>query len=237
MGNSDKIIRCKKQISALFVKSNGVYSKLGIVDPWPLERDARKYKGPFPVITHPPCKRWGRYWSGGPSVKVRRFKGDDDGCFASALWAVRTFSGVLEHPEASHAWDWFGLQRPPRSGGWTSVDQYGGRSCCVEQGHYGHLARKATWLYIVPKFELLELKWGPSSASAKIDCGFHSKTERQLLRNTVDRSGYNVRFDTPKLFALLLIDLVLGITQSICDINMLDDKKLEFYLLNGFTHE
>lgn len=34
-----------------------------------------------------------------------------------------------------------------------------GWTCCVEQGHYGHLSRKATWLYAV-RTERPELQWG-----------------------------------------------------------------------------
>lgn len=88
-------------IAALFVATGGVYFGLPDVDPWDEARDARGYAGPHPVVAHPPCERWGRYWHGGPSVKVRRVKGDDGGCFASALAAVRRWGGVLEHPEAS----------------------------------------------------------------------------------------------------------------------------------------
>ena len=32
---------------------------------------------------------------------------------------------------------------PPRFGGWVNADWLGGWTCCVEQGHYGHRARKA----------------------------------------------------------------------------------------------
>jgi hypothetical protein len=62
---------------------------------------------------------------------------------------VRAFGGVLEHPEASHAWRRFGLLPPPRNGGWVAAGDMIGWTCCVEQGHYGHRARKATWLYAV----------------------------------------------------------------------------------------
>ncbi|MFQ5382028.1 MAG: hypothetical protein ACE5EF_10455 [Dehalococcoidia bacterium] len=167
-------------VAALYVQPNGAYAGVPGVDPWDAERDARTYRGPHPVVAHPPCERWGRYWSGGPSARVRRLKGDDGGCFAAALWAVRTFGGVLEHPEASHAWTWHGIARPPRAGGWVQADALGGWTCCVEQGHYGHRARKATWLYAWG-LEPPELRWGPSEGE-RLDEGFHSAEERRAAR-------------------------------------------------------
>lgn len=104
-------------VAALYVQTDGCYFGLPDVDPWDEPRDARKYAGPWPVVAHPPCERWGRYWFGGPSAKVRRIKGDDGGCFKAALEAVRKFGGVLEHPEASAAWAHFGLAAPPKWGG------------------------------------------------------------------------------------------------------------------------
>lgn len=129
-------------IAALFVADYGPYINREGIDPWTEARDARKYVGPHPVIAHPPCERWGRYWSGGPSAKVRRKLGDDNGCFESALKAVRTYGGVLEHPAHSKAWEVFGLRKPPREGRWMP-NPSGGWVCHVEQGHYGHPARKA----------------------------------------------------------------------------------------------
>lgn len=131
-------------VAALFVEKNGPYFGIHGVDPWDKSRDARKYRGPHPVIAHPPCERWGRYWHGGPSARVRRKLGDDGGCFKAALASVRKHGGVLEHPEATHAFKWFGLPIPSWSGGWTQPDLWGGSSACVSQGHYGHRARKMT---------------------------------------------------------------------------------------------
>jgi hypothetical protein len=167
-------------IAALFVEKGGCYCGLPNVDPWDAERDARLYAGPWPVVAHPPCERWGRYWSGGPSAKVRRQKGDDGGCFAAALASVRRWGGVLEHPQASHAWRAFDLITPPWGGGWVAAGDGVGWTCCVEQGHYGHRARKATWLYAVG-VELPLLKWGPS-AGERLDEGFHSNAERDAAR-------------------------------------------------------
>ena len=173
-------------IAALFVEKHGSYAGLPGVEVWDIERDARKYQGPWPVVAHPPCERWGRYWSGGPSAKVRRQLGDDGGCFAAALLAVRTWGGILEHPEASHAFREFGLGSPWPGGGWDASGDGQGVICQVEQGHYGHAARKKTWLYAVGPNEFVELvpelKWGPCEGRQRLDEGFHSKEERRAAR-------------------------------------------------------
>lgn len=198
-----------RKVAALYVETDGVYFGRPDVDPWDLGRDARGYRGPHPVVAHPPCKRWGRYWHGGPSAKQRRILGDDDGCFAAALWAVRTYGGVIEHPEASHAWAWFGLSAPHRFGGWTFKDKWGGRSCCVEQGHYGHRARKATWLYAVTG-NFPDMCWGASQGE-RMDEGFHSAEERRAARANgvapVERLSAKQRLATPPAFAEVLIQM------------------------------
>lgn len=196
-------------IAALFVEKNGPYFGIEGILPWGEDRDARLYKGPHPVIAHPPCERWGRYWSGGPSAKVRRNLGDDEGCFAAALEAVRKFGGLLEHPEASHAFKAFRLPLPLWHGGWTARDHFGGRSCCVAQGHYGHRARKMTWLYAVG-IRFPELIWGPSPPSLRLDEGFHSKEERARAIKTgvCQRLSARQRKLTPIIFRDLLIQMV-----------------------------
>lgn len=151
------------RVAALFVETGGSYYGLPSVDPWDQVRDARQYRGPHPVVAHPPCQRWGKLWAGQPlhikRTGERKVKGDDGGCFASALANVRRCGGVLEHPWGSHAWSHFGLNKPPRAGGWISADFLGGWTCCVEQGRYGHYARKPTLLYAFG-VELPEMDWG-----------------------------------------------------------------------------
>lgn len=195
-------------IAALFVEENGPYINIEGVDPWTKCRDARDYDGPHPVIAHPPCQRWGRYWSGGPSAKTRRFMGDDKGCFWAALSSVRQFGGVLEHPEASYAFKLFGLPIPEWNGGWTDVDQYGGRACCVAQGHYGHKAQKMTWLYAV-RTAYPELIWGPCKNKVRMDLGFHSSEERKRAPKTEipERLTQRQRLLTPEPFRDLLISI------------------------------
>lgn len=199
-------------IAALFVETNGPYYGIPDVDPWDVKRDARKYAGPHPVVAHPPCERWGRYWSGGPSARVRRKLGDDNGCFASALESVRKWGGVLEHPEASHAWRAHGLTPPPRWGNWVSAGDFVGWTCCVEQGHYGHAARKATWLYAV-HCDLPALIWGAAPTSLRLDQGFHSAEERRRAIKTgvCQRLSRRQRMVTPIPFR----DLLLSIARSV----------------------
>ena len=68
------------------------------------------------------------------------------------------YGGVLEHPAYSDAWKEFDLPRPSRTGGWVK-GFCGGWSCQIEQGRYGHPAKKATWLYVF-NTDLPRLKWG-----------------------------------------------------------------------------
>lgn len=196
-------------IAALYVQTGGCYFGLDHVDPWPIDRDARIYAGPWPVVAHPPCERWGRYWNGGPSARLPRQKGDDGGCFAAALASVRRWGGILEHPEASAAWSTFGLCAPPRCGGWVVADFEGGWTCCVEQGAYGHRARKATWLY-AHNVDLPSLRWGAADGEfARLDDGFHSASERARAIKTgvCQRLSKRQRAATPIEFRDLLISI------------------------------
>lgn len=202
-----------KQIAALYVEKDGCYYGIPGVDPWDRERDARTYSGPHPVIAHPPCERWGRYWGGSPTTNPRLTLGDDRGCFAAALHAVRIFGGVLEHPEGSHAWRWFGLNLPPRSGGWVKADYQGGWTCCIEQGAYGHAARKATWLY-ASGFDPEPLKWGRAEGDfVAFEDGFHSAEERAaakkhaIKKGKLQRLSKRQRLATPFEFRDLLISM------------------------------
>lgn len=202
-------------IAALYVETGGAYFGLPDVDPWDQARDARKYAGPWPVVAHPPCQRWGRFWHGS-TRKPHQFRlGDDGGCFDAAFKALRRFGGVLEHPADSHAWAAFGLQKPPRAGGWVYAGQ-GFWTCCVYQGQYGHLAGKPTWLLAcgMQRSLLPELRWG--------------KTEQRIHPRALELHGYEkarrigmmamvggkdktrIRNATPPAFR----DLLIGIARS-----------------------
>lgn len=218
-------------VAALFVDAAGIYSTLEGVECWGVERDARTYDGSLPVVAHPPCQRWGRYATGGPRYPRRFAAGDDEGCFAAALASVRRCGGVLEHPAGSKAWSAFGLIAPPPQGGWIAAGDWQGWTCCVEQGHYGHRARKATWLYAVAR-ELPSLRWGsclaaPSPAAParflKPPAGLSvedrnarrawlAEHERVTGKTWVcaETMGKKERAATPAPFANLLVDLARG---------------------------
>lgn len=202
-------------IAALYVQTNGAYYGIPGVDPWDEARDARKYTGPYPVVAHPPCQRWGKFWAGQPlhikRTGKRKIKGDDGGCFKSALENVRRVGGVIEHPWQSHAWPHFDLNTPPREGGWVMADFYGGWTCCVEQGRYGHYARKPTMLLVYGVHKLPELLWGKSEA--KLDPAVVARMglkRAKRLGEVGSRGGgqnSTPRIHTPAPFRDLLISM------------------------------
>lgn len=197
-------------IAALFVSERGPYIGLPDVDPWPASRDARLYAGPWPVVAHPPCERWGRFWFGGPQwLKAghpRKMLGADAECFASALASVRRFGGVLEHPADSHAWRYHWLRLPDRAGGWVPADFDGGWTCCVDQGHYGHRGQKATWLY-VNRVQLPGLIWGKAPRRVFVDASTEAGRRRQVRTGSVQLMSKRERTATPIPFRDLLLDM------------------------------
>ena len=129
------------------MEAGGAYYGLEGIDPWDIERDARTYPGPYPVVAHPPCNVWCQLASVN-QARWGRMIGDDGGTFAAALAAVRRWGGVLEHPAYSLAWARYRLPVPTR-GGWTQALDDPGMTTEVCQAAYGHDARKRTWLYAV----------------------------------------------------------------------------------------
>lgn len=122
-------------IAALYVSPHGPYMDMPDVDPWTVERNATQYAGPWPVVAHPPCGAWGRYY---------QWSHDDGSTGPIAVAQVRRWGGVLEHPRDSKLWNACTLAYP---GGFP--DAFGGYSIVVNQHDWGHPACKTTWLYIV----------------------------------------------------------------------------------------
>ena len=147
-----------RKIAALYVDKFGCYAGLENVEAWNESMDARTYCDDYPVVAHPPCQRWGRYWHGSTRKPHQFKKGDDGGCFKCALFDVRRVGGVIEHPADSYAFNFFGLTRPIRYCGWLNAGDGVGHTCYIEQGNYGHISRKPTWLYAA-HCELPNLNW------------------------------------------------------------------------------
>ena len=190
------------RVAALFVEKDGPYAEIPGVKLWPEERDARLYAGPYPVVAHPPCNRWCMPYAKMNETRYGHRVGDDGGCFKAALEAVRKYGGVLEHPANTAAWRAFGLPKP-LFGVWQRTF-CGGWVADVEQGAYGHPARKRTWLYAVCP--------GPPplaneavTASAVIGRGNTGRPEARLRgkRMVTGREASA----TPPAFRDLLIDL------------------------------
>jgi hypothetical protein len=127
----------RRRVAVLFVAEGSEYLSMP-VDCYDARRDARTFRGPGPVVAHPPCRLWSmlRHWSTAP---------DSERALALfALEVVRRNGGVLEHPAWSKLWDAAALPLPGEA-----ADSFGGWTLAVSQKWWGHRARKRTWLYIV----------------------------------------------------------------------------------------
>lgn len=72
-------------VAALYVERGGPYFGMPGVDPWDIERDARTYAGPHPVVAHPPCGPWG---------ELRHlYKGNEHDIAPIAVEQVRKWGG------------------------------------------------------------------------------------------------------------------------------------------------
>lgn len=202
-GSSDSHEYAAATVAALFVETDGIYFGLEGVDPWDEKRDARLYIGPNPVVAHPPCGRWGRM----ARVNYARYGtpiGDDGGCFAAALNAVRTYGGVLEHPADSMAWAHFGLVKPRRGMWATSLSDPDAGVTEVSQVVYGHRAQKRTWLYAVG-IDWPSLDWANPRGELVVGAGIN--TGECQGRRLPDALAIR----TPEPFR----DLLLGMARSV----------------------
>lgn len=192
-------------VAALYVQPDGCYSNLDFVDPWPEDRDARKYMGSLPVVAHPPCQLWGAM----AAVNYARWGGEhnrpgnDGGCFAAALDAVRRWGGVLEHPAKTRAWAAYGLHKPIGIGWQLTID--GGWVCEVWQSAYGHRANKATWLYYCGHTQPFELRWERPQGTHQV--GFHDQRGKSANKPTLSKKEANA---TPIAFRDALLELAMN---------------------------
>ena len=191
-----------RTVAALYVERDGAYWNMPDVDAWDEQRDARLYNGPYPVVAHPPCQRWGAM----AAVNFARWGGEhnrpgnDGGCFLSALNAIRAWGGVIEHPAKSRAWAEYGLKKPLGTG-WhqCASDEW---VCEVWQSAYGHRANKATWIYYVGGARPADFDWSRPVGSHQV--GFHDQRGKSRNKPTLPRREANA---TPAPFRDLLLAL------------------------------
>lgn len=182
-------------IAALFVDRRGPYYDMGL-DCYDVERDARTFDFSKPAVMHPPCKRWSVLMY--PLLEKGYRIGDDDGMFKFSLDVLRLCGGVIEHPAHSIAWDWFDLPKPAR-GGWQ-MDMFSEfASTEVDQGNYGHMAKKTTWLLMRKRDPLPALDW---RAAGNVEYVVQA-TRRTKAREMPKK----MRHITPFLFAKTLADV------------------------------
>jgi hypothetical protein len=169
-------------IAALYIDPRGPYPQMADVDCWDEARDARNYTGPHSIVAHPSCKQWGRMrhlahsdgcttcgsrggWDLQSGARARcavclGTGSADRSCAPRAVQQVRTYGGVLEHPEGSLLWSdsvsWLDefLPLPQSQTGYEpndplNYDSFGGYTIELDQCEWGHVARKPTWLYLV----------------------------------------------------------------------------------------
>lgn len=122
-------------ITALFVRGDSIYKSL-LTDCYDIDRDARNFSSDNVVITHPPCRGWGRMRHFATNVRPGELQLAID-----AVAIVRRNGGVLEHPIGSSLWRFLNL---PLSG----FDEYGGFTRSIDQYWFGHKCRKTTLIYI-----------------------------------------------------------------------------------------
>ena len=199
------IIHATATVAALFVDPKGPYWGRSDVDAWDEKRDARNYRGPLPVVAHPPCESWSKL----APLRERRYgypRGIDGGCFASALQSVFRWAGCLEHPAESAAWSEYGLTRPVH-GDWMPARDNTGRVYWVTetwQVDYGHRARKRTWLLYVGKVRPMPMEFKKLPHVACVS-GLRNRSRRSTSAHNRVLSTEAKRSPTP--FADALIEL------------------------------
>lgn len=179
-------------VAALFVRVDSVYKQLDGVDAWDAQRDARTWPGGCAVIAHPPCRAWGR---------LRQFakpRHDEKELGVWAVAQVRQWGGVLEHPAESTLYAHCGMPRPGQF-----PDAWGGWSFAVDQFHWGHKARKPTWLYVVG-IEPDDLPAMPRREGEPTHCVRPSKSYPRLVSIT-----HAEREHSPEGFARWLVEVAM----------------------------
>lgn len=185
------------RVAVLFAREGSVYHAFSTCDVYDQKRDARTFAGGMPIIAHPPCRTWGclKAFSTAPAEE-----------HALGPWAVaqiRRWGGVLEHPKGSSLFRECGIPRPG-----CLPDEWGGWTLEVDQFHWGHKARKRTWLYIVGTRQIPMRPWRLGEPTHVIDRpGSARKRERPNSAGLKPWVSNAEREQTPPEFAAWLLEV------------------------------
>src|SRR5215470_14399010 len=127
-------------VAALWCSEDSHYRELKGVEVWGIQENALRYAGPWPIIAHPPCGPWGM-------LRHLSFEEDDHGIRAMEL--VHQYGGVVEQPSGSQLFKQYAI-RPfvtHAPGSEIQVEAGVPHVEVLNQGDYGHRARKRTLLY------------------------------------------------------------------------------------------
>lgn len=179
-------------VAVLFAREDSVYKTLPGCDVYDMERDARTYDGPHPVVAHPPCRSWA----------TLRFhakpRPDERNLARLAVSLVREFGGVLEHPYRTTLW---AAQKLPDVG---ERDQYGGFTLVIDQHWWGHRAQKRTRLYVVgcdpQDIPSMPIRLGDATHTV----GLWSGRDKANCRPSIAKKEYE---HTPPDLAVWLVEL------------------------------
>lgn len=179
-------------VAVLFARADSHYKSIDGCDVYDMERDARTFDGPFPVVAHPPCRAWGRLRS------FAKPRADERNLARLAVALVREFGGVLEHPAGSTLWKAQNLPRPGER------DAFGGWTLAAPQKWWGHRAEKNTWFYIVgvEPHEIPDVPLVLGEATHTV--GLFSGRDRSKCRPEIGKAE---REHTPPHLATWLVEL------------------------------
>jgi hypothetical protein len=190
------------RVAALFVRADSIYKTMEGVDAYDMERDARTYDGPWPVVAHPPCRSWATL------RHCAQPRPDERNLARLAVAMVREFGGVLEHPHRTTLWE---AQRLPEVG---ERDAFGGFTLVIDQHWWGHRAQKRTRLYVVGcepvEVPILPLRLGEATHTV----GLWSGRDKNTCRPSIGKREFE---STPPELAAWLVE-----TARRCAVNELE---------------
>lgn len=188
------------QVAVLFVHPRSYYKLMPNCRTYGLPiADVRLYAGGMPIVAHPPCRAWSC---------LKAFAKPPPGERRLAIWSIlqaRRNGGVVEHPKGSGLWKVMKLPKPGEF-----PDQWGGWTIEVDQFHWGHKARKTTWLYIVGTKILPPIPRRTGEPTHVVDRpGRHRKLERPNSAAKKPWLTHDERQLTPPEFAKWLVAVAL----------------------------